>query len=88
MKNISASPSNQSSLQDSSTIKVLNLIKNFQTFGYLSADVDPLKLMQRELNPNILKESHNLEKLNYKNYGFTDADLEKEFNISTNHVKV
>lgn len=46
-----------------------DLIRNFRNLGHLNADLDPLKLDQRALDP----------RLNYQTYGLTSADLQATF---------
>ena len=69
-------------------MKVLQLIKNYQANGYLIADIDPLKLLNNDLNPNMTKIYRNTSTLDYKYYGFDEKDLEREFTIYTDKIKV
>ena len=50
------------------SIRALRLIRAFRINGHLIADLDPLKILQREYPPE----------LDYKSYGFTDSDLDRE----------
>ncbi len=52
-------------------VKVLQWVNGHRNRGHLHADLDPLKLWQRMDAPT----------LDYKFYGFTDADLDEEFDI-------
>ncbi|WP_373100365.1 MULTISPECIES: 2-oxoglutarate dehydrogenase E1 component [Pasteurellaceae] len=52
-------------------VKVLQWINGHRNRGHLHADLDPLKLWQRMDAPT----------LDYKFYGFSDADLDEEFDI-------
>ena len=54
------------------SIQALNLIRSYRIRGHLYADLDPLKLTEREYHPE----------LDYKNYGFTEKDLNKEIFIN------
>ena len=71
----------------------MQLVQSYQTLGHVQADVDPLNLrefssshrdLQREFkNPNNFK-----NKLIYSKYGFTVADLEREFYIDAPEMGV
>ena len=50
------------------SIRALRLIRAFRINGHLIADLDPLKILEREYPPE----------LDYKSYGFTDSDLDRE----------
>ncbi|MDG2957979.1 2-oxoglutarate dehydrogenase E1 component [Exercitatus varius] len=52
-------------------VKVLQWVNGHRNRGHLDANLDPLKLWERMPSPT----------LDYKFYGFTDADLDKEFDI-------
>ncbi|MDO4429810.1 MAG: 2-oxoglutarate dehydrogenase E1 component [Lonepinella koalarum] len=52
-------------------VKVLQWVNGHRNRGHLDADLDPLKLWQRMPSPT----------LDYKFYGFTDQDLDEEFDI-------
>ena len=68
--NISGSPDElRSSTLDS--IRALRLIRAFRINGHLIANLDPLNLHKKNYHPE----------LDYKNYGFTDSDLEKKIFI-------
>ncbi|MBV9586716.1 MAG: 2-oxoglutarate dehydrogenase E1 component [Alphaproteobacteria bacterium] len=54
------------------SIRALNLIRSYRVRGHLEADLDPLKLEQRQ--------PHN--ELDYHTWGFTDADLDREIFIN------
>lgn len=64
-------------------MKVNLLIRAFQSNGYLAASLDPLNLETLDDKRKRFKEYHNLDTLDYKNYGFTEADLDREFIIKT-----
>ena len=53
------------------SIRALRLIRAFRINGHLIADLDPLKILEREYPPE----------LNYKSYGFSDSDLDREIFI-------
>ena len=50
------------------SIRALRLIRAFRINGHLIADLDPLKILEREYP----------SELDYKSYGFTDSDLDRE----------
>ncbi len=56
--------------------KVVELISAYRSLGHLQANIDPLGLYRGIDNPTL--------KLNY--YGFTDADLNTEFDVSSFNV--
>lgn len=67
----------------------MQLITAYQQRGHLKADLDPLKLGETYPEFDNLKKSLKLEArenakdIDYKSYGFTTADLEKEFYIDS-----
>lgn len=67
-------------------MKVNLLVRAFQSNGYLAADIDPLNLESLEDKKKRFKEYHNLSTLDYKNYGFTESDLDREFIIQTDLI--
>src|SRR5258708_27154028 len=52
---------------------VLRLISKYRTLGLFQADLDPLKRRERPYLPD----------LDIKTYGFSDADLEAEFDVGS-----
>jgi 2-oxoglutarate dehydrogenase E1 component len=69
-------PPAPASLEDPATkalirdhLRVIMLIRAYRVRGHLNAQLDPLGLVRRD----------SYAELDHKNYGFTDADLEREF---------
>jgi 2-oxoglutarate dehydrogenase E1 component len=54
------------------SIRALNLIRAYRVRGHLKADLDPLGLDERRNHPE----------LDYRNWGFEDADLDREIFIN------
>ncbi len=54
------------------SIRALNLIRAYRVRGHLDADLDPLKLERRGRHPE----------LDYRSYGFTEADLDRDIFIN------
>jgi len=59
----------------SDSLKVMQLIHAYQNRGHNIADLDPLGIYDADLDGSMPMD------LEIANYGFTEADLEKEFNI-------
>jgi 2-oxoglutarate dehydrogenase E1 component len=62
------------------------LVRAFQKNGYLAAKLDPLELETEEELKKRFAEFNQLITLDYKNYGFTEADLDREFNLQTGMI--
>jgi 2-oxoglutarate dehydrogenase E1 component len=56
----------------SDSIRALQLIRSYRVRGHLEADLDPLGLDKREHHPE----------LDYRSYGFTETDLDREIFIN------
>ena len=54
-------------------VKVLELISAFRYRGHRQADLDPLQLVERPPAPD----------LDYRNYGFSESDLDRVFNTGS-----
>ena len=54
------------------SIKALMLIRSYRVRGHLEADLDPLGLVHRQAHPE----------LDYRTYGFTEADLDRPIFIA------
>jgi 2-oxoglutarate dehydrogenase E1 component len=67
------------------------LLNAFETIGHLVADLDPLKLEsvygnnQAIMNKFKVASEELRSRLDYKEYGFTEQDLDREFTISLSH---
>jgi len=67
--------------------KIMLLIRSYMTMGHLIADLDPLKLKDTYKHFSTFAEKFkepdsNLKRLvDYKFYGFTEADLDREFYV-------
>ena len=67
------------------------LLQAYESVGHLVADIDPLRL--KEVYKDTKTYAHKfrfpmtnlLKVLDYKEYGFTEADLEREFHIEIGH---
>jgi len=51
--------------------QIVNLVRAFQKLGHIAADLDPLNMEQKK----------SMRELDYRTYGFTEADLDREFNL-------
>lgn len=69
------------------SVQIAALCRAFQTHGHLVADVDPLNMKHVYANNESLGKKYRfpqqelLSLLDYKSYGFTEADLDREFYI-------
>lgn len=67
------------------------LLNAFETVGHLVADLDPLKIIEvykdnRAIQEKYFVPSQNLkDSLDYKHYGFTEQDLDREFHVELPH---
>jgi 2-oxoglutarate dehydrogenase E1 component len=77
----SVKPVGSSTIQDS--LKVILLIRSFQTYGFLNASLDPLNM---KIDTSKYKLFQQRKHLDLKSYGFTDADLDKEFIVHTEGI--
>jgi 2-oxoglutarate dehydrogenase E1 component len=63
------------------------LVRSFMTHGHMLADLDPLRLKEtyKSIPSYQIKikvpEQTLLDMVDYKFYGFTEQDLEREFNV-------
>lgn len=64
------------------------LIRTYQQAGYLNSNIDPLNLQPLEQTGNMFKEHLQRVHLDFRNSGFVEEDLEKEFLIYDPLVKV
>lgn len=68
--------------------KLMMLIRAYQTHGHMAADIDPLKLYETYAKdfPSLpakfkVAKANMGNLLDYKTYGFTEADLDREFYV-------
>lgn len=73
-----------SNVEDS--LKVTLMIRAYQRFGFLNADIFPLNLISENERNNHFKIFNETKNLDYQSYGFTEQDLEKEFVVKTNQM--
>jgi 2-oxoglutarate dehydrogenase complex dehydrogenase (E1) component-like enzyme len=66
--------------------KLMLLIRSYMTHGHMKADLDPLKLYEtyqkdfpEYADKFKLPQTGPIHLLDYKQYGFSDADLDKDF---------
>ena len=76
-----------SSRQADELVRLQMLLRAYMTHGHLVADIDPLQLKQHyKDSPSLAKKFHFpdeklLSLLDPATYGFTEADLDREFHI-------
>lgn len=72
-------------------VQLSALLNAFESLGHLVADLDPLKLADTYKDIDSFREKFRfaqgpiLKQLDYREYGFTEADLDREFNIELAH---
>ena len=73
------------------SVKIAALLSAFERVGHLVADLDPLKINEVYKDMQSMSRKYKtvddslLAQLDYKAYGFVEADLEREFFIELNH---
>jgi 2-oxoglutarate dehydrogenase E1 component len=81
--NVSGVDSSQTA---SEVVRILNLVRSYQTVGHEKAKLDPLKL--REIYGNIYqigkRKRSNVVQLDYRFHGLADEHLDKEYSIHEN----
>jgi len=80
---VQAQPQGSSSIEES--LKVILMIRSFQTYGFLGAKLDPLDMMTDE-DKKKYKVFTQLKHMDYKTYGFSEKDLDKEFIVKTEGI--
>jgi 2-oxoglutarate dehydrogenase complex dehydrogenase (E1) component-like enzyme len=72
-------------------VQLASLLHAYETLGHLVADIDPLRIAEYYKDNEAMQDKFFVpqdslvEQLSYKNYGFTEADLEREFYIEMPH---
>ena len=72
-------------------VNLSKLLQSFESMGHLVADIDPLKLKEvyKDAKTYAAKfrfpHADLLKQLDYREYGFTEQDLEREFYIEIGH---
>jgi 2-oxoglutarate dehydrogenase E1 component len=67
------------------SVQIAAMVRAFQTHGHLVADVDPLDLKTNYKNNSGLRQKYRfpsdelIKLLDYRTYGFTEQDLDREF---------
>ena len=79
-----ANQGNNSNILDSMNLSVL--VRAFQSKGYLAATLDPLNLQTLEEKQKTFVEYTYVSELDYRTYGFSEADLDREFLLQTNMI--
>ena len=72
-------------VSDDESLMIIQLIRAYQKNGYLKANLDPLRLIESQKHYKILD---NLKDLHFSKFGFTESDLEKEYTIPFNKLKL
>lgn len=66
------------------TVKLMSLIRAYRHRGHFVADLDPLRLDADIQSDTMYSVPHNTRvELQPSHYGFTEADLDREFVVST-----
>jgi 2-oxoglutarate dehydrogenase E1 component len=67
------------------------LLNAYETIGHLVADLDPLKILEAYKDNKAVQEKYFVpsqdlkNRLDYRHYGFTEQDLDREFHITLPH---
>ena len=83
----SSTGAGSNSRQADELVRVQMLLRAFMTHGHLVADIDPLQLKEHyKDSPSLAKKFHFPDErlkslLDPAHYGFTEADMDREFNI-------
>lgn len=70
------------------TAKIMSILRAYMTHGHLMADTDPLGLKDHYAHePHLAAKFHFptkdlLDLVNYREYGFSDADLDRTFHVN------
>jgi 2-oxoglutarate dehydrogenase E1 component len=72
-------------------VNLASLLQSYESVGHLVADIDPLKLKEVYKDTKTFAQKFRfpqadlLKLLDYREYGFTEADLDREFYIEIGH---
>jgi len=72
-------------------VQLAALLNAYENIGHLVADLDPLRILEvykdnKAIQQKYFVPSDNLKsRLDHKHYGFTEADLDREFHIELPH---
>jgi 2-oxoglutarate dehydrogenase E1 component len=79
----SAAPSSTASVKKEveDHLKVQNLVRSFQSGGHHIADLDPLGILDADLDGTIPPE------LQVETYGFSEKDLDRRFQLASTHME-
>ena len=77
----------EAAIEADDSIRLFRLCRAYMSYGHLIANLDPLELKKHYKDSPSMTKKFNfpteeiLKILDYKSYGFTEADLEKSYNF-------